>query len=105
MLFTTVKLKNSQANIFIYTGTKVFQTIYGYGIYEGQCDKDGNSCGEGRWLCTESAQFTDHRRNLDYKGCTFQGMFKNDCPEGFGELELASFVSHCLYHFSHLLQS
>ena len=24
-----------------------------WGIFEGQCDYEGNTCGEGRWVCTE----------------------------------------------------
>ena len=64
----------------------MFKTIYGFGIYEGQCDKDGNTCGEGRWYCTEPTKFTDHRAGVNYKGCTYEGTFKSDVPDGFGEL-------------------
>ena len=71
-----------QQNNALYYCTKVFKTQYGFGIYEGQCDKDGNTCGEGRWVCTEPTKVV---RDVNYKGVTFEGCFKDDSPEGFGE--------------------
>ena len=93
MLFTIVSNDLKLLYLFTLAGTKVFKTIYGYGIYEGQCDKEGNTCGEGRWVCTEPNKFTDHRAKFNYKGVTFFGCFRNDAPDGFGEFDLTLLLS------------
>ena len=55
---------------------------YGFGIYEGQCDKSGNVCGEGRWHCTEPVEGRD-----DWKGVIIEGCFKGNEPEGFRKIQ------------------
>jgi len=50
---------------------------FGSGIYEGQVDKEGNACGQGKWKCTEP---TDHWSD---KGTTIEGSFKDNLPDGF----------------------
>ena len=60
----------------------------GSGIYEGQVDKEGNACGQGKWKCTEP---TD---NWTLKGTTIEGSFKDNLPDGFGE--------HLHLHYSYL---
>ena len=58
---------------------KVFKhPRYGVGIYEGQCDKDLNTCGEGRWYCTEPTP-----GRPEWKGLIMEGCFKGNAPEGF----------------------
>ena len=61
---------------------------FGSGIYEGQVDKEGNACGQGKWKCTEP---TDH---WNYKGTIIEGSFKDNLPDGFGE--------HLHLHYSYL---
>ena len=78
--FTTVSLKQHYLTAF-HVGVKAFKhPRYGFGIYEGQCDKAGNACGEGRWLCTEPVE-----GRLVWKGVTLQGCFKGNNPEGFSK--------------------
>ena len=60
----------------------------GSGIYEGQVDKEGNACGQGKWKCTEP---TDDWRE---KRTTIEGSFKDNLPDGFGE--------HLHLHYSYL---
>ena len=84
MLSTTVSFR---AFINSNSGHKVFRTRYGFGIYEGQCDKDGNSCGQGRWVCTEpDAELVRTKPGFNYKGLTLEGCFKDDLLEGFATL-------------------
>ena len=54
---------------------------YGFGIYEGQCDKTGSICGEGRWYCTEPSA-----NKPEWKGCIIEGCFKGNLPEGFSKI-------------------
>ena len=66
---------------------------YGFGIYEGQCDKAGNTSGEGRWYCTEPV-----KGRPDWKGLSLEGCFKGNMPEGFSKyiyFKLTHIVSDC----------
>ena len=66
-----------------FVGVKAFKhPRYGFGIYEGQCDKAGNACGEGRWYCTEPVV-----GRPDWKGVILTGCFQNNAPEGFSKLK------------------
>ena len=53
---------------------------YGFGIYEGQCTKNGDTCGMGFWRCTEPPA----HKAKDWLGLTYEGYFKNDRPQSFG---------------------
>ena len=80
MRSTTVGLIFYLLNHCNFVGVKAFKhERYGFGIYEGQCDKNGNTCGEGRWVCTEPPPGRD-----PWKGIVVEGTFKNDIPTGFG---------------------
>ena len=70
------KLENNA----LYYCTKAFKhPRYGFGIYEGQCDKAGNASGLGRWYVTEPSQ-------ANFKGIVIDGCFKNNAPEGLSHV-------------------
>ena len=76
MLSITVGLNIKQVIISVVLGQKAFKhQRYGFGIFEGQCDKAGNVCGEGLWVCTEPAGGNDLWKGLRVEGC-----FQNDAP-------------------------
>jgi hypothetical protein len=58
---------------FFYCKKAINHHFYGWGEYEGQCDKNGNTCGEGRYICRSSHRY----------GSTMTGTFKNDEAHGF----------------------
>ena len=85
-------------NIFLHLGKKVFtlekdpirsdyKKRFGSGIYEGQTNKEGYACGQGKWKCTDP--FDDCWYN---KGTTIEGSFKDDLPHGFGK--------HLQFHYA-----
>ena len=65
-----------QDNNALYYCEKVFKhKDFGWGIYEGQCDKFGNCLGVGRWLCQD--RIRPHWWQL-----VEEGYYKNDKVEG-----------------------
>ena len=67
-------------NLDSFQGEKhIFLDRYGWGIYEGQCDREGNTCGFGRWIATWGQTAKKH------EGLVYTGCFKNDKNEGYGE--------------------
>ena len=80
MELSTIVRLNSQFNKKN-LGEKPFQLAVAgsdrtlWGVFEGQCDREGNTYGEGRWLCTEG----------NYTGTTYEGSFFKDKPIGFGK--------------------
>ena len=75
------------------------QYKFGSGIYEGQTNKEGYACGQGKWKCTDP--FDDCWYN---KGTTIEGSFKDNLPDGFGKhLNLIILIyeityESCSYH-------
>ena len=47
-----------------------------WGIFEGECDTFGNTCGEGRWVAVSGPK----EINI---GMVYEGAFNNDLPVGF----------------------
>lgn len=47
-----------------------------WGVYEGQCTKDGKTCGFGRWVITNPEEER-------YAGMTYTGCFNDDMCEGY----------------------
>ena len=52
-----------------------------WGIYEGQCDQEGNACGEGRWVCKEHKE---GKTGGQLYGTVFGGRFREDKGHGLG---------------------
>ena len=73
-----------QDNNALYYCEKVFKhKDFGWGVYEGQCDKYGNCLGIGRWLCQDNIR--PHWFNL-----VEEGYFKNDKVEGLAVQSLTN---------------
>lgn len=62
-------------NLSVILGVKeINHPRYGQGFLEAQCDRDGFTFGQGRYICTDDK----------YKGLIIEGYFKEDIEKIFG---------------------
>ena len=66
---------------FLFIGKKQLNTRFGWGLFEGQCDKDGNCNGKGCFVVTNTPSGADYEKWI---GMTYEGFFRFDKPHGFG---------------------
>ena len=73
---------------FSVLGRKEFEhELFGWGVFEGQSDKFGNTCGEGRWYCTDATAHLDLGSGFKRPtlGIVQEGCWKDDNPVGYSK--------------------
>lgn len=83
-------------NALLYCRKDFKHHLFGWGVYEGQCDQQGIIMGEGRFVCTDTKKDGGHWNRNVQEGC-----WKAGYPQGYSKDYKLTCLT-CIY-FSHLI--